>query len=363
MSCERWVRRAAVTVTVAGVLVALFLLFRVVLGVLAPFLIAFLLATVTHPLAKRFAARVHAPEKVTSAAFTLLLLGLVGALLYLLINRAFFELQKLILQLGTEGSPLQSKLGDFFAYVERFFEDLPPQLSRFLSFLGNPREWLSEQLQRLAASLSDGVGGVVMRTVSALPAALLFLLVTVIACFYFSVEYSTICQSLLGVLPKGWQERLPRMALRARSAAVQYLRAYFLLFLITFLELWLGFLVLRVEYVFLLAFLVALLDFLPIFGVGTVLIPWGIYAFVTGNNALGIGLLVLYAIITVIRQVIEPHFVGKSLGLHPVLMLVALYAGIRLFGIAGFLIGPLLALFIKTALKSELYTENGANGQ
>ena len=362
MTCEKWVRRAAVTVTAAGVLVALFLLFRVVLGVMAPFLIAFLLAALTHPPAKRFAGRVHLPEKAISASFTLLALGLVGALCYLLLNRAFFELQKLITQLSTEGSPLQSRLASLFARMEQLLEDLPPQLSGFLSFLGDPREWLTAQLSRLATGLSDGVGGVVMRTVAALPSVLLFLLVTVIACFYFSVEYDTVKKSLLAVLPLTWQARVPRLVLRARSAAMQYLRAYFLLFLITLVELSVGFLVLRVEYVFLLACLVALLDFLPIFGVGTVLLPWGVYALFTGNAFLGVGLMVLYAIITVIRQAIEPHFVGKSLGLHPILMLISIYAGLKLVGIVGFLAGPLLALFLKAALKRE-FIEKEANGQ
>ena len=221
MSCEKWVRRAAITVTVAGGLAALFLLFRVVLGVLAPFFIAFVLAAATHPLAVRFAKRMRAPEKIVSAAFTLLALGLVGALCYVLLNRAFFELQKLIAQLGTEGSPLQSRLSALFLHVERLLEELPPQLSGFLSFLGNPREWLTVGLQRLAGSLSEGLGSMVMRTVAALPAALLFLLVTVIACFYVSVEYETVIKSVFGVLPLSWQQRLPRLTGRVRAAAVQ----------------------------------------------------------------------------------------------------------------------------------------------
>ena len=130
--------------------------------------------------------------------------------------------------------------------------------------------------------------------------------------------------------------------------------------MITLFELCIGFLLLRVEYVFLLALLVALLDFLPIFGVGTVLLPWGIFSLLVGNTALGVGLLVLYVVITVLRQAIEPHFVGKSLGLHPILMLVAIYAGIKLLGIVGFLAGPLLAIIIKAVLEREL--KNEANG-
>ena len=115
----------------------------------------------------------------------------------------------------------------------------------------------------------------------------------------------------------------------------------------------LGFLILRIEYVFLLALVVALLDILPILGVGTVLLPYAVISFLGGNTPLGVGLLILYAVITVIRQTVEPHLVGKSLGLHPILMLFALYAGIRLFGIIGILAGPLLVLLLKALLQKE----------
>ena len=87
--------------------------------------------------------------------------------------------------------------------------------------------------------------------------------------------------------------------------------------------------------------------------------PWGIFSILTGNTFLGIGLVVLYAIITVIRQVIEPHIVGKSLGLHPILMLVALYAGLKIFGIIGVFAGPALALMAKVLLTREKADEVG----
>ena len=108
-----------------------------------------------------------------------------------------------------------------------------------------------------------------------------------------------------------------------------------------------GFLVLKVSYFFLLALLTAFLDILPVLGVGTVLIPYAVFELIGGRLARGIGLLVLYAVITVLRQIAEPHLVGKSLGLHPILMLVSFYAGLKLFGVAGLLVGPALALLIK----------------
>ncbi len=350
MSEKKWVKWGAVTVTVAGVLAALYLFFDVLLGVLLPFLIAFLLAALTHPAAKRFAARMHLPQRAVAAAFTLFALLLVGALIYLLFSRALIELQNFLAQLSEEGV-LQAKLGEFFAFFEDLFARLPGELSGIFSPLGgvieDPGAFLAEQVRGMIAKISEGLPAFAMRLVAALPSALLFLLVTVIACFYFSVEYETVSESMPRLLPPKWREHVPELSRKARAGAGQYLRAYCLLFLITFAELLLGFVVLRVSYVFLLALLVALLDFLPIFGVGTVLLPWAFFALLTGNTFLGIGLLVLYALITIIRQVIEPHIVGKSLGLHPILMLIALYAGLRIFGIIGVFAGPAVALVAK----------------
>ncbi|MBR2464197.1 MAG: sporulation integral membrane protein YtvI [Clostridia bacterium] len=363
MSEKKWVKYAAITVTVAGVLLALYLFFDFLLGILLPFLIAFLLAAVTHPAAKRFAARTRIPQKAVAAVFTLCALGLFATLIYLLFSRALLELQNFIGHLIEEQGALQEKISRVFDLFRSFFSHLPIELSGafawFEYFIEDPQTFFAEQMRGWLSRISEGIPVLVMRFVRALPAALLFLLVTLIACFYFSVEYETVTVSLKRLLPQKWQEHVPQLSAKARAAAGQYLRAYCLLFLITFGELFLGFLILRVNYVFLLAMLVALLDFLPIFGVGTVLLPWGVFSILTGNAFLGIGLVVLYAIITVIRQVIEPHIVGKSLGLHPILMLVALYAGLKIFGIIGVFAGPALALMAKVLLTREKADEVG----
>lgn len=127
----------------------------------------------------------------------------------------------------------------------------------------------------------------------------------------------------------------------------RYLRAYFLLFLLTFAELLIGFMILGTGYAFLLAFMTALLDALPVLGVGTILLPYAIFSFMAGDRSLGFGLLILYGVITLVRQFVEPHLVGKSLGLHPILMLMAFYVGFRLFGVAGIFLGPAAALILK----------------
>ena len=102
------------------------------------------------------------------------------------------------------------------------------------------------------------------------------------------------------------------------------------------------------------ALLGAALDILPVLGVGTLLVPWAILALVTGSAGRGVGLLILYALMSIVRQIAEPHLVGKSLGLHPLLMLIAFYVGLKLFGFAGIFLGPVLAVLIKVVFEYAL---------
>lgn len=125
------------------------------------------------------------------------------------------------------------------------------------------------------------------------------------------------------------------------------------MFLLTFGELFLGLLLLRERYAFLLAFLIALMDILPVLGVGTALLPWAIFRLLGGNTWGGVGLILLYAVITVVRQITEPHLVGKSIGLHPLVTLFAFFAGMKLFGFAGIFLGPIAALLIKAIFFAE----------
>ena len=350
---------AAVTVCVAGVLFLLYLLFDVVFTVLLPFLLAFLLAALTHPLARRLSARMRLPLGVVSVTLTFLSLFLLGALCYLLFSTAVTELGRLVALLGDENSELYARITQFFDTVKGLFTKLPQGLSRLFSFatdiIGDPQAFFYAQLQGFVARLGEALPTFVAGVLRALPRVLFFLLITVIACFYFSLEYTNITGFFAGLLPREVGARLPGIGKRLRATAGKYVAAYGLLFFITFGELLVGLFLVGADYVLLPALIIAFLDLLPILGVGVALIPWGVFALVIRNTGLGVGLLVLYLVITVVRQVVEPHIVGKSLGLHPIPMLIGLYAGLTLFGIAGALLGPLLLLAGKllwTNLKS-----------
>lgn len=359
-----WHRAAAITVTVSGVIVALYLLGRYALALFCPFLIAFLLALLTRPAVIWLSKRTKCPRKLLAAMLTLLTLVTLGALVYALCSRLLTELQKLFVFLIEDSAEPNGQIARFIGVVKGFFQRIPfvekLQKADFLQyFVGDTEAFVAEQLQTVISRFSERVTGALGAILRSLPSLLLFLLVTVISCFYFAIEFEAVCRALTRLVPHRFADRVPTLRARATEAAQRYFRAYFLLFLLTFAQLTVGLIILRVDYVFLIAFLTAVLDILPVLGVGTVLVPFALFSFAMGNIYRGVGLLILYGVMTVVRQIAEPHLVGKSLGLHPILMLVSFYAGFKLFGVAGVFLGPALALLIKAFLGSKESAQAG----
>ena len=137
------------------------------------------------------------------------------------------------------------------------------------------------------------------------------------------------------------------------SVTLSYLKAQLIIETIIFAVLFAGFFYLGVRYSLLLAFFAALVDAVPILGTGTVLVPMALFNFLTNNMSLGWGLLILYGVAILTRQLCEPKIIGNKLGIHPLLTIFALYSGMKLFGITGLILGPIAAIFIKNLITAE----------
>ena len=135
--------------------------------------------------------------------------------------------------------------------------------------------------------------------------------------------------------------------------------------LITFAVMLVGLVILRQPYALLLALIIAVLDLLPVIGVGTVLVPWSVYELVLGDTGVGIGLLILFAVHTFIRQFAEPKIVGKNLGVHPIVTLSLLYVGYSLFGFVGLLLVPIATVLIEVTVgkKDSAKVNEGIGGE
>jgi sporulation integral membrane protein YtvI len=182
--------------------------------------------------------------------------------------------------------------------------------------------------------------------VTALPSIVLVSIVTVVACFYFAVDIENLNNKICDFLPETLKDNLLSLKSRVAFGLKRYFKAYLIIFLITFCELFLGFLILGIDYAFVLALLISFVDFLPVLGTPAVLIPWGVILILMKKYFAGIGILVLMSIIMVVRQVIEPKILGKNLGVHPLVTLITLYIGFELFGLFGMIFLPILVLLL-----------------
>ena len=139
-----------------------------------------------------------------------------------------------------------------------------------------------------------------------------------------------------------------------RGKLGRYVRSQLLLMLITFAELCVAFTLLGIDYGLLLSAATAVIDALPVFGVGTVLLPWAAYSFLMGNFSLGVGLVITYGAATVLRSCLQAKLLGDQLGLHPLVSLVSIYVGYRAMGVGGMILLPIAATVLKKLNDSKM---------
>lgn len=178
-----------------------------------------------------------------------------------------------------------------------------------------------------------------------LPDLVLGAVTAVLSSFMFSSQLSQLQTLYVRHVPQDWRQKLSKVRTHLSMTLGAWLQAQGKLMGVTFLILTAGFFFLRVEYALLFALLITIIDALPVFGTGTVLIPWSMAQFLRGDTRCGVGLLLLYAVAALTRQALEPRLLGGQIGLPPVVTLAALYVGYRVMGVAGMIVFPLLAVF------------------
>ena len=307
-----------------------------------PFLIGWFVAFAIRPLAARLSGKVRIRASILRVILTILLtLTLIGSIA-LGVWAVSREVWRLLSTLGEGDGALYSIISDFMSsegLIGRIF--------------GEFAEYVADGIYKLVISLLGTLAGFLSSLAMAVPKALFFALITVISAIYFAHDLEKINASVKRILPA----RVFSVAVRLKDgflcAFAKYIRSYAILLAITFVEMLVGLFALRAPYPLLMAALIAVLDLLPVIGVGTVLIPWGVWSFFGGKGGFGVGLLILFVLHTVLRQMLEPRIVGKNLGVHPLLTLVFLYTGYVLFGFVGLILVPVFTVLVNVCLGKD----------
>ncbi|MBQ7406415.1 MAG: AI-2E family transporter [Clostridia bacterium] len=344
MDTEKIRKFAYLTVCGFGIAALLFLFFQYVFSLLLPFAVAFLLSYLLRRPAEGIAKRLHISKRFCRMSFSLLSLLLLFAGIGLLLYAVAGEAWRFVSELSESG-----ELSSMLTAILRFPHGM-------LGSGESAAEWEEKIADTIGAATSSFVSGVLSSMTGAaraIPRVLLFLLVSVVSVLYISWDLDRVINLLKRSLPKAAQGHISAFKNGFLKTLICYLRSYGILMLMTFVLVLAGLIILRAEYAVLLAAIIAVLDLLPVIGVGTVLVPWSVLSFLMGSSARGIGLLVLLCAHEIMRQIAEPRILGKSLGVHPLITLILLYGGYTLFGLGGLLIVPAVGVLIGALLQKE----------
>ena len=272
-----------------------------------------------------------------------------------------------------------SEFKGFFQYVMIQFEDIPALVHKVEGYIANAigflpeklettvMEFVSEKLASITAPtvtpndssmsidlsmLSTPLMGI-WNTAKQIPTTLVSIVVAIVACCFMTADFASVKRLVLGFFQPDTRTKIVRAKRLLFPSLGKMAKAYGIIITITFCELSLGLFLLKLMgiydsgYIFVIAILTAIIDIVPVLGTGTVLIPWAVVSLLNANYPMAIGLIIIYACITVIRQIIEPKLVAAQLGIPAFLTIVSMFIGSQIFGVIGIFILPITIVMLK----------------
>lgn len=308
-------------------------LVRYAMPMLAPFVIAFVIAYLLRPLIKLLRNKLGLRGKLAPVLSVALFYGIIGTLISWLGVEAVtgvIDLVKLMPTLyDTHVLPFMM---DVMSNLQRIFAELDPAVVGVLNNLGNQ---LISSLGQMISNISVAAMGFASGFASSLPGLFIKLVLMIISTFFIASDYEVLRDFCLRQLSPKAKETAMQIKEYVVGTLLVCIRSYAIIMSITFVELSIGLGIVGIKHAVLTAFCISVFDILPVLGTGGIMIPWVVLTLIQGNIVRALGLLAVYVVITIIRNIIEPKIVGSQLGLHPVVTLASMFAGAQLLGVVG----------------------------
>jgi len=314
----------------------------------APFLFGMLISFMLEPIVRILNRRFKIPRGACGFLLLILLIIVVILLGTAAVSRIISESTKLYADL-----PRYAEEGT------RFFENLDEKYNMLLEFV--PREVangidsaISETRIYLTTALIDILGRFIgqsgINAIKSLPQTIIGIVVCLLSAFFFIKDRELIADSIGKLMPKKLTQNAAQIWKGLAHTLTGYFKAQLIIMSVVGTVLLLGLAILDYPYALILSLVIAFVDALPVLGSGLFLWPWAVFNFATGNYFFAIGLLVIYACVFFTRQILEPKILSMNIGIHPLMMLISVFIGLRLFGLWGFIIGPFIVIIVKSVI-------------
>ena len=339
--------------------IGLFLLYHF-LRLTYPFLIAALFSFLINPIIRLLEKYVRFPRPIAVLTGILLLIGIVGGLMTTLVKVTVDGILYLTEYIPSQIEMISSNMQNYF---NEYILPLWDQGIGLLDLLEpSQQQAMREGIQivggdiaALLGNFGQGIASGITSFVSALPITFTVIIFSILAIYFISKDSKTYAAMYKNKLPIAFRKKTMNVLLDLKEKIVGFLKSQLILMILTTIVSLIGLLVLGVNQAITIAIILGMLDLLPYFGPGLILIPWSIYSIFTGDIFIGVGLLILYASTVIARQLAEPKVLSSSMKLNPLAILVSLFAGLQLFGFIGLAIGPISLVLLISLYDAKVF--------
>jgi len=312
-----------------------------------PFILAIVIAILIDPFVDWLVHARKFSRGLAVAVSLLIVLSLIGVIITFMISRLVIEL-----------SALYGNLPEYTRFLMNYGLETAEQIRIFLTNNPLPAE-AENALRNNLQTVIDSMTGLIAQTtnllfnlLTGLPGFVTIIIISAIATFFVSRDKAAITGFIYKLTPQRFIAPLSVIISEISKALVGFFRAQAILISITALLTIIGLYILGVSYALTMGLVVGIFDLLPILGPGTILVPWALILILSGSFNQGVALLILYAVLIGVRQLIEPKIIAANIGIHPLATLMSLYLGLKFIGVWGIIIGPFLVILAKAVLKS-----------
>ena len=319
---------------------------------LMPFVIGWGIAAIAAPLVNWLEKKFNIVKKLGSALIVILVIGLIVVGIYFAVSRIILEVGDLIKNIPELYAQLESGLRQIGSAMSGIFEKLPVVIQDgWNTVVANLDQYMGDLVSRISEPTVMAAGNFA----KSLPSYLISVIVAILSAYFFTIQREDVLKWMKQIAPPSVEKRMTLVMDNLRYAVGGYFKAQFKIMGVVFLILLVGFAVLGVRYFVLVAFLISFLDFLPFFGTGTAMIPWGIYKFLMGDYKMAILLIAIYAVTQLVRQLLQPKLVADSVGMNPLGTLLLLYIGYRIGSVLGMILAVPVGMVLINMLQAGAF--------
>ncbi len=339
---KKFIINTIYTLIIIGII---YFVFKYVLGWIMPFIIGLFIAYLLKPVADLIGKVTKIKNKgVSIFVISFFYVAIVGGIAFIAINiwDLIYEFINIFPSIYTDSiEPMISASND---WIITYINNLSPEVA---SLISNSFDSILSTLTQAVSNISKTVLLSITGIAQKIPIYFITLLFSVICSVLITIDYDNVTAFLNRQIPAKIKVSLQDIKKILVDTIFKMTKAYFILLFIAFIEMCIGFMLLGIDHAIPIAAIISILDIVPLLGIGGVLIPWGIYAIITGQKALGVGLLIIYLISYLLRSTLEPKIIGQQIGLPSLVTFVAMFAGFKIFGFIGFMVAPIVAIVIK----------------